>query len=49
VINQYDISIKPRTAKPPVPTDFSGPEAWHAIARWVIATHAEVLKALANR
>jgi hypothetical protein len=52
-MNKYGITLKPnRIKRRPVPMDFSGAEgrrALLAIARRLIATHAEVLKALANR
>lgn len=53
VMNKYGITLRPnRIKRRPVPMDFSGPEgrrALLAIARRVIAIHADVLKALANR
>lgn len=53
VMNKYGITLKPNRIKHrPVPMDFSGQEgrrALLAIARRVIATHAKVIKALANR
>lgn len=52
-MNKYGITLKPNRVKQrPVPMDLSGPEGKRVVlasARRVIATHAKVLKALANR
>ena len=51
--NKYGIAIKPERQKVrPAPMDLSGPEGKRivlAAAKRVIATHAKVLKNLANR